>query len=178
MKTNYYRLSLMAVLGFGLLLASCSKDDDEETVVVPEEYVATDASFMNFSTWTLGAEPMGADPSLGPAHGGNDSTAIRSIYFKDNAKPVNGKYAIGSVVVKYSHNPAGTLNEYTAMVKRGNGFDLANGDWEYIMLSGDGKIAVDANGMAMRGDGPTMMGGMCLSCHTKAGSSDYIFTSR
>lgn len=178
MKRNEIKWTLAAVLVIGLMFTSCNKDDDENEEVFPNEYVATDASFESFSSWTLGAELMGADPSLGMAHGGNDSTAIRSIYFRDNAKPVNGQYAVGTLIVKYSHNPAGSLNEHTAMVKRGNGFDSDNGDWEYFMLSGDGKIATDADGMQMRGDGPTMMGGMCLSCHSHASGQDFIFTSR
>lgn len=176
MKRNDIKLMMIAVLSFGIIMTSCKKDE-EDPQVEPEEYVATDASFKNFSTWDLGAQMTGADPSLGGAHGGNDSTVVRSIYFMDDAKPVNGKYPIGTVIVKHSLSPSGVVNEYTAMVKRGNGFDTANGDWEYFMLSGDGAIATDADGMQLRGDGPTMMGGMCLSCHSHAGE-DFIFTSR
>jgi len=178
MKRNNMKWTLVIMITFGLMFTSCKKDEDNDDNIQPEEFVATDASFDSFSSWTLAAELMGADPSLGMAHGGNDSTAIRSVYFLEDAKPVNGEYPVGTVIVKYSHNPAGTLNEYTAMVKRGNAFDSANGNWEYFMLSGDGQIGVDGDGMQMRGDGPTMLGGMCLSCHTNASGRDYIFTSR
>lgn len=178
MKRNDAKWLVAMIFAIGLVFTSCKKDEDDDNDTQVKEFVATDATFENFSSWNLGAELMGADPSLGMAHGGNDSTAIRSIYFLDNAKPVNGNYPVGTVIVKYSHNPAGSLNEYTAMVKRGNGYDASNGDWEYFMLSGDGKIATDGDGMQMRGDGPTMMGGMCLSCHIKADNQDFIFTSR
>jgi len=178
MRKNYYLLSLMLLLGASISFTSCKKDDDPvEEPAQPEEYIATNDSFKGIMSWTLGAEPSGIDPALGAAHAGNDSTVVRSIYFKDNAKPVGGKYPVGTIVVKHSHNPAGTVEQYTAMVKRGNSFDSANGDWEYFMLAGDGQIGMD-NGMEMRGDGATMMNGMCLGCHTGASGKDYIFTSR
>ena len=178
MKKNYYLLSLMLLLGASVSFTSCDKDEDDVVVEPePEEYVATNDSFKSIMTWTLGAAPVGIDPALGTAHAGNDSTVTRSIYFKDNAKPVNGKYPVGTVVVKHSHNPAETVDMYTAMVKRGNNFDSANGDWEYFMLAGDGQIGMD-NGMEMRGNGATMMNGMCLMCHSGASDKDYIFTSR
>lgn len=180
MRKNYVKLFSLALLSVSMLMISCKKDKEEETTPSqPDEYIATDDSFKNFASWTLGAEPVGVDPALGAAHGGNDSTVIRSIYFKDDAKPVGGSYPVGSIVVKHSHNDAGTVEMYTAMVKRGNNFDSDNGDWEYFMLSGDGAVAKDENGNAMRGDGPSMMGGMCLSCHSHANASnDYIFTNR
>lgn len=180
MERNYFKLISFIMLGVAISFVSCNKDDEDENPTPGlEEYVANDDSFKNFGTWTLGAELQGVDPALGGAHGGNDASVVRSIYFKDNAKPVDGEYPVGTVIVKHSHNDAGTVEMYTAMVKRGNNFDSENGDWEYFMLSGDGAIATDGDGNLMRGDGPTMMGGMCLSCHAKAVSgNDYIFTTR
>ena len=177
MKKNYYLLSIMILLGASISFTSCKKDEEDDEDPQVEEYVATNDSFKNIMSWTLGAEPVGIDPALGAAHGGNDSTVTRSIYFKDDAKPLSDKYPLGTVIVKHSHNPGGTVEQYTAMVKRGNNFDSANGDWEYFMLAGDGQIGLD-NGMEMRGNGATMMNGMCLGCHTKASGQDYIFTAR
>jgi hypothetical protein len=178
MKKNYFLLSFMVLMGLGISFTSCKKDDTTTVDPGPTEYIATNDSFKSIESWTLGAENLGVDPSLGAAHAGNDSTVTRSIYFKDNAKPANGKYPVGSIVVKHSHNPAGTVAMYTAMVKRGNNFDAANGDWEYFMLAGDGQIAKTEGGMEMRGNGATMLNGMCLGCHTNASSKDYIFTNR
>jgi hypothetical protein len=178
MRKNYFLLSMMLLMGLSISFTSCKKDDTTVEDPQPSEYIATNDSFKGFASWTLGAENLGVDPSLGAAHAGNDSTVTRSIYFKDNAKPVNGKYPVGAIVVKHSHNPAGTVAMYTAMVKRGNNFDAANSDWEYFMLAGDGQIAKNEDGMEMRGDGATMMNGMCLGCHTNASSKDYIFTNR
>ena len=42
------------------------------------EYIADDQTFANWSSWTQGAKHTGADPSLGGAHGGNDSSAVRT----------------------------------------------------------------------------------------------------
>ncbi len=169
---KYSFLAIIVLFALAFTIQSCSKDDDP----VPEEFIADNDTFKNFSSWTLGGEFQGADPSLGGAHGGNDSTVTRSVYFKNNVVPVNGLYPLGAVIVKYSHNTGGDLNEYTAMVKRGNNFNPAGNDWEYFMLAGDGQIAKDQSGNEMRG--ANLMNGMCMGCHTKAQNSDYIFTQR
>jgi hypothetical protein len=67
------------------------------------------------------------------------------------------------------------LLSFTAMVKRGNNFNAAGGDWEWFMLNSDGSIAVDAtSGMAMRG--ANLMNGMCIGCHQGASSKDYVYS--
>jgi len=171
--TKYYLLTVVGFLTFTLLISSCKKD---ETVDPPAEFVATNSTFDGISTWTLGGEFFGIDPSLGAAHGGNDSTVTRSVYFKADVVPVNGLYPLGAVITKRSHNTGGTLNQYTAMVKRGGDFNPSGNDWEYFMLSGEGQIAMDADGNEMRG--ANLMNGMCIGCHTAAKTSDYIFTAR
>lgn len=169
---KFFLFTIITVFATSVLFQSCTKDSDPE----PEQFIATNDTFKDFQSWTLGGEFLGADPSLGGAHGGNDSTVTRSVYFKDNVVPADGKYPLGAVIVKYSKNTAGDLNEYTAMVKRGGDFDPTNNDWEYFMLAGDGQIAMDNDGNEMRG--ANLMNGMCLSCHVKAKSSDFIFTQR
>ena len=170
MKKSFLLL-ILGIVSLSVVTTSCKKDDDD----TPAEYIATDDTFKNFATWTQGGEFTGADPALGPAHGGNDSTTVRKVYFKDNVKPSGGLYPVGAVIVKHSHNTNGMVNEHTAMVKRGNNFDPTGNDWEYFMLAGDGEIAKDGDGNEMRG--ANLMNGMCLSCHNKAGT-DYIFTQR
>ncbi len=166
-KTTFIYLSVFALAGL-MLIQSCKKDDDKE-----QEFIADNSSFSGFMGWSLDATRLGADPALGGmAHGGNDSTVTRNIYFKDGQNPVNGKYPVGTVVVKRSTSPGG-LDETTAMVKRGGNFDSDNGDWEYFMLMPNGSIGED-NGMPMRG--ANLMNGMCKGCHGAAASKDYIFT--
>jgi len=171
--TRYFRFVFLGLLSLAFVLTSCKKDNDDPE---PEEYIATNETFKSFMDWTLGGEFYGMDPSLGGAHGGNDSTVTRSVYFKDNVMPASGFYPIGAVIVKYSHNTGGNLNEYTAMVKRGNDFNTGGNDWEYFMLAGDGQIATDDHGNAMRG--ANLMNGMCMGCHSSAQNTDYIFTQR
>lgn len=152
---------------------SC-KDDEEDPETPVNEFVADDDTFENFMSWQLAATNQGPDPALGMAHGGNDNTVTREIYFKDGQNPSNGKYPVGTVIVKHSKNPDQSVNEFTAMVKRGNNFAPSGGDWEWFMLMPDGSIATDADGNPMRG--ADLMGGMCVSCHTQASDKDYVFS--
>ncbi|MEZ4805688.1 MAG: cytochrome P460 family protein [Bacteroidia bacterium] len=166
-------LALTFLIAGVLFIQSCKKDDEKKEETTSNEFIADSTTFASFMNWPLEATKNGADPSLGMAHAGNDSTAIRRIYFKDGVNPVNGVYPIGAVVVKHTTNTGNTLNEYTGMVKRGNGFNPTKGDWEFFVLTMDGKIAEDS-GMPLRG--ANLMGGMCGNCHAGAASKDYIFS--
>ena len=166
---------LIALSASSLLLTNCTKDDNDDEPTANPEYIATDASFSDFTSWVLEAENSGPDPALDPAHFGNDSTVTRNIYFKGGQDPVNGLYPVGSIIVKQSTNPDLSVNEVTAMVKRGNSFDADHNDWEYFVLMPDGTIATDADGNELRGSGD-LFNGMCLTCHTQAATSDYIFS--
>ncbi len=157
-------LFLFLAIGF----QSCTKDDE------PKEFIADDNTFANFASWSLDVERQGMDPSLGAAHGGNDSTTVRKIYFKDGVKRSGDEYAVGSTILKYSYNSNGQVNMRTGMVKRGNNFDAEHNNWEYFVLMPDGKIASDANGNKMRG--ANLLNGMCVGCHSGASGKDYIFT--
>lgn len=168
MKRSVFFTALV-LLSIMVSLQSCS-DDDEET---NPEFIADDNTFSNFMSWTLETENQGPDPSLGAAHAGNDATVTRKVYFKDGQDPVNGKYPVGTVIVKHSSNPDLSVNEFTAMVKRGNDFNSTAGDWEWFMLNADGTIATDpSSGMKMRG--ANLMNGMCIACHSAA-TTDYSF---
>lgn len=168
------KLTLIAIIG-GLVtsvsvLQSCKKDNSSM-----QEFIADNSSFSGFHNWSLDATNYGPSPSLGTAHAGNDSTVTRVVYFKNGQDRVDGSYPVGTIVVKHSTNPSGTVNEITAMVKRGNNFNPSAGNWEWFMLMPDGSIATDGTGMAMRG-GASMMGGMCNSCHAGASSQDFTFS--
>ena len=164
-------ISMLAVLLLSMVFVQSCKDDDEPEPTTNNEFIADDASFAGWDSWDLIDTKNGIDPSLGGAHAGNDSTAVRKIYVKDAQKAVNGAYPIGTLVVK--HMKSDSMEMITAMAKRGNNFDAANNDWEYFVIMADGKIVVD-NGTAMRGS-TDLMNGMCVGCHSKA-TTDYIFT--
>ena len=166
-------LALFALFFSGMtVLQSCNDDDDDDTI---QEFIADDSTFSGFSSWSKDATFNGADPSLGMAHGGNDATTTREVFFKDGQDPDgDATYPVGTVIVKHSTNTAGTLDEITAMVKRGNDFNSVNNDWEWFVLNSDGSIATDANGDALRG--ATLLGGACGNCHAGASAKDYVFS--
>lgn len=152
---------------------SCQKDEDMDPM--PQEFIASNSTFTGFMSWSLDAVNQGPDPALGGvAHGGNDSTVTRNVYFKDGQDPVNGTYPLGTVIVKHSNNPSGTVNEFTAMVKRGNDFNPNVGDWEFFILDPNGNIAQDSTGNPLRG--ADLMNGACGNCHSFAASSDFVFS--
>ncbi|MCB9244875.1 MAG: cytochrome P460 family protein [Flavobacteriales bacterium] len=173
MKKKHLPFLLLVAFTSINFLQSC-KDDEEDNDPTPteQEFVADDNTFADFANWSLDAEKQGIDPAMGAAHGGNDSTVIRKIYFKDGQAPVNGVYPKGTVIVKHSANDS-TYNVITAMVKRGAGFNSANDGWEWFILGADGKIAKDTAGVALRG--ANLMNGMCAGCHTNA-TSDWVFS--
>lgn len=173
-KINLFSILLASsFLGLTIFLQSCKEDDTTAQNPVTNEFIADSTTFIGFMSWPVEATFYGTDPSLGMAHAGNDSTAIRRVHFKDGVNRVNGKFPIGSIIVKHTTNAAGTLNEFTGMVKRGNGFNPNFGDWEFFMLTSDGKIGSDM-GMPMRG--ANLMNGMCGGCHTGAANKDFIFS--
>jgi hypothetical protein len=143
-----------------------AKKDDGSCVL---EFVADDATFSGWSSWTKGVEHTGADPSLGGAHAGNDSNSVRTVYWKSSAAAVNGEYPLGTVILKQTVLGDGS-KVFTGMAKRGNGYDSDGNDWEYFMLNADGTIADDG---ASRG--ADLFSGMCKSCHNFA-STDFVFT--
>jgi hypothetical protein len=163
------------LLGFVLItgLNSCSKDNT--TNPANQEFIADDNTFKDFMSWTLVKTIQGKDPALeaSGAHAGNDSTVTRKVYVKNNQDRVNGVFPVGTILVKHSNNPAGTVNEFTGMVKRGNNFNPSGNDWEWFMLMPDGTIA-SQDGMKTRG--ADLMGGMCVGCHSSNKSKDYVFS--
>lgn len=181
MKRDFISSAALIIV-FTLLVFSCKKEKttDPEPTPTPaptpaaQEFIADTSSFVSFMTWTVQSTKKGPSPSLGTAHVGNDTSVTRRVHFKDGQNPVNGKYPIGTIIVKHATNPAGTVNEMTAMVKRGNNFNSGAGDWEFFMLGPNGNIARDANGNLMRG--ANLMGGMCGGCHGAASAKDYIFS--
>lgn len=178
-KNSIIYFTGMAVLGLALI-SSCKKKDSASstTPTTPAsnpEFVAKDSTFINYASWPLQATNHGPDPFLGMAHHGNDSTVVRKVYFYNGQYPSHGVYPVGTMVVKHSTNPANSVNELTAMVKRGNNFNPSHGDWEFFMLNTTtGVIAKDSLGNPMRG--ANLMGGMCGSCHSQVAYKDYIFS--
>lgn len=166
--TKMITMASLVFLG-AVTIQSCKNEED-----VNQEFIADDNTFKSYLTWPFEATNQGPDPSLGTAHGGNDSTVVREIYFKNGQDPSNGVYPVGTLIVKHSSNPGATVNEFTGLAKRGNNFNTDGGDWEWFVLNSDGTIADDGSGGKLRGS--DLFGGMCISCHTQASSKDYVFS--
>ena len=163
-KTKFLTIFAAALLLF--TLQSCNDDDDPNP-----ELIADDETFESFMTWVMEAEHQGPDPALGPAHGGNDETVVRTVYVKNGQDRVDGEFPVGTLIVKHSKNPDNSVNAFTAMVKRGNDFNPDGGDWEWMFLNADGSIATDSGNQKRGADL-----GQCLTCHSAAAASDYVFS--
>jgi len=164
MKITKFK-SILVILISSFVLQFCSETDND-----PEEFIADASDFFNFMNFNLEASNIGADPALGTAHAGNDSTVTRKVYIKNGQNTVNGSYPLGTIIVKHSKKDDNTVNEITAMVKRGNDFNSDVGNWEWFMLNpADNSIVV-------RG-GKEMMNGMCNACHSAASAKDYVFSN-
>jgi hypothetical protein len=148
-------------------LIGCSEATDPQ----PSEFVATDADFAGFTTWTRTTEPLsGPDPALGPAHEANDTNVVRYVTINNASatRGSNGQYSNGVIVVKEMKKRSGELVAVMAMAKRGNNFNASNNDWEWFVLDKDGKI---------QDRGANLMGGMCNGCHSAVKTTnDYVFT--
>ncbi len=169
-----FLILLVATMATGFFATSC-KDDETTSNPTPSEFVADNTTFAGFKSWTLTDTKKGTDPALKDAHAGNDTTAKRMIYIKNNQKLVNGLYPVGTLIVKQLVDKDGKVIMNTAMAKRGNNFDAANNNWEYFVIMDSGAIMVDA-GTTMRGK--NLMNGMCVGCHNVAKAKDFIFTAK
>lgn len=176
MKKAVFSTITASLLLSVLVVQSCKNDKEDDPEPMVNEFVADDNTFAGFESWHLHETKMGVDPAmLKEAHGGDDSTSVRKIYFTNSSvSRANGEFPVGTIVSKkttWQGNGGGSM--ITAMAKRGNDFDAGAGNWEYFVLNDDGSIVVD-NGTAMRG--ANLMNGACKGCHAAASSADYIFT--
>jgi len=165
---------LLTLASFSLVLnQSCNDDDNVQPRL--KEFIADNSSFQDWQNWPLEQTYNGPDPRLGAmAHANNDSTAVRNVYFKNGQDRMSDTFPIGTLIVKNTTNEAGTINDFTAMAKRGNNFRPDGGDWEFFLLMPDGTIATDSTGMPMRG--ANLMDGMCKSCHAGAADKDFVYS--
>jgi len=176
MKNILLKLGLIALPFACLTLQSCDDDDDDGGVVV-EDFVPDNSTFAGWENWTLVETVEEPSLTLGEmAHGGQDSSFVRKIYIKDNAKRENGEYPMGTVIVKHSYSEDQDINEYTAMAKRKADFNTEGAGWEWFMLAADGSIAVNESNETMRG--ANLMDGMCQGCHGSTTASDFVFTDQ
>lgn len=154
MKKNSIILPAFLSVFVMLVFFSCKK-----------EFVADDETFANFTSWSLVAtESFPGSAALGAmAHGAADSTAVRTIYFQDNAVAEDGEYPVETLIGKQIVSDAGT--SYFGMAKRGKDFNPDQGDWEWFILNADGSVSE-------RGGGDFKA---CGGCHASA-TTDFVFS--
>ena len=167
-------LTMVNVLALALILSTNLACDKNSTDNKEEEFVASTDDFKDYKTWTLKATKNGPDPFLQTAHGVGD-TLTRKIYFNATAKPSNGKYPVGSMVLKELTDAQGKLaGAFTVLVKRGGKFNPDGNGWEWFMVS------PDFSEVLTQGDNATAGGGVCASCHSAANQNnngiDWVFT--
>jgi hypothetical protein len=111
--------------------------------------------------------------ALAEAHLGPEG--FRQVYINSIGKAVSmGKadfpYPVGTFVMKEAFENAGgtpgDLAAYTIMVKRGDSYDPANGNWEYLMFNPAKEVM--AQGKI----------DMCIGCHAAVADKDYVFNDR
>jgi len=129
--------------------------------------------FSDYRNWTkVNQNTITGDETgvLGPAH--ERARGFREIYINEIGKPVaygasDYPYPEGSVILKESFSEKdggkGKLASITIMIKREEGYDPDNGNWEYINASGDFKISRQGKI------------GMCIKCHSVMSEKDFTF---
>ncbi len=149
-------------------------------------------AFENYRSWALlTKEPVDMSPALSascigprPQHSAPSPHAPRvfNVFANPLAKKtllgkVGRAYPVGSMIVKEKYArpaglkqwdpvtlPKGAVPELlTAMVKREKGFAPKDGDWQYMVLSRDGKTQT-TKGLEY-----------CAKCHQTEKSNDYVF---
>ena len=91
------------------------------------------------------------------------------VYISQPGYPIilggKGTYPEGTVILKqkYSDKSAKTTELYTGMLKREKGFNTLGGDWEYFVVSGDGKKVSERGAIQS-----------CMQCHEMYSSTDYV----
>jgi len=93
------------------------------------------------------------------------------VYANDSARDLMlskepAKFPPGSVIVreKLSSPTATTADLLAVMIKREQGFNRKAGDWEFLIVSGDGKKIVTREKK-----------GECRRCHAGQAKSDFVF---
>lgn len=78
-----------------------------------------------------------------------------------NGKPLQP----GSIVVKEKHySSRSELTAYALMIKREAGYDVNNGDWQYVFVEPGAEPKVSEGKLAN-----------CIQCHQGAKDTDYLF---
>ena len=138
-----------------------------------QEGTSASDDFSDYLNWVkVNQETITGDETgvLGPAH--ERAKGFREIYVNEAGKAVaygeaEYPYPEGSVILKESFTEKdggkGKLASITVMIKREEGYDRDNGNWEYVNANGDFKISRQGKI------------GMCIGCHSVMSGKDFTF---
>jgi len=179
-------MSIRIVVLFGLLVLltigsavwarrSVTQDSAKTSTPVINKEAAMIAGYRH---WTrVNPEPVQMDQQVASLCGlpySNTSDPHRAkfitVYVNDLGRramtaELNPRFPVGTVIVKEKlPNKEATAPELlTVMLKRERGYDSKNGDWEYLMFDGPGRVV----------QGPVKTES-CQSCHMAYKQQDYV----
>ncbi|MBD3162830.1 MAG: hypothetical protein GF346_10560 [Candidatus Eisenbacteria bacterium] len=179
--------------GAGLMGGACNdchtgatgSDGTDLVFAHPAEYaIPSGEEWTTFAdgldSWARVDSAYGPDPFLGQAHGVTGDFDREVFRWQDAGRAEDGRFPVGTTILKVvSTRGMGGERIYpdaggwTAMVKRGGGFDPAHGDWEWFVLDPNTQT------LSARGTGAEVMGGACTGCHSQAtgtNGTDYVFS--
>jgi hypothetical protein len=126
---------------------------------------------MNMFTASLCRMPTPVDEAM--EAGGPHRDKFVTVYVNDTGKSSMmteryPKFPVGSMIVKekFSTVEGGSPELMTAMLKREAGYNPKTGDWEYLVLNGEGT-KIEARGKLDD----------CMACHALLNKQDFVYRS-
>lgn len=146
-------VSLVVAVALAACTAGCSDDSTAPVAPVAQDFVAQADDFECLKDWER----------------------VRNIRLTNKLGRLEEALAVARDPRPGVRYPVGTIIQLfpgEAMVKRGDGFDPANNDWEYFELT----TSADGTEIRKRGrdDVINMFGGQCFGCHEAARDFDFI----
>jgi hypothetical protein len=180
-ESTVFRVILTcSLIAIGIMITFGATQSYSTTPARPADQVKQIAGYRN---WTR----VNTEPQLMPDQTAQLCAALAPINVKPAANPHAHKYLTvyvndrgrgamleqknpafpeGSIIVKekLTEKSSPTPELLTVMIKRGKGFNSANGDWEYMVMNGAGTN-IAAQGKLEN----------CQSCHSARPATDYVF---
>jgi hypothetical protein len=158
------------------LLFSCTGANDSPDAGGPNVFIAYESSFAGFHSWSSAPATAPDDASDG-LHG----VGPLRVYLNE-APPHRAKsFPVGTIIVKETEEADVTQRTVFAMVKRGGGFNSADGgalDWEWFSLrnNSDGTVTQLWRNAPQSSDSYAGQPiGDCNGCHFAARENDYVW---
>jgi len=173
-----FKTTLKTAICIGIFVL-CTVRDHAGTAASTQarDQASLKAELSKHREWTLvNPKPILMDPVVSlactaPAVGaGPHSNKYISVYVNEAGRAAMmseryPKFPEGSIIVKEKLSDVTSVvpELMTVMVKRGNGFDSQNGNWEYWIMSGDGSTLEKPANVAS-----------CQSCHQRQKNTDFV----